>query len=59
MNKESKKTMETKFHWNCSQSIPSVNDYTINPSTGIDRGERAIGTRFHGAVSQLIMDCVD
>ena len=38
---------------------PPVNDYTIIASTGTDKGEKAVGKRFHGVVNLLIANCVD
>ena len=61
MSKENKKTKKKKLrlHWNYHRSTPPVNSYNIIPSTGTDKGERAVGTKFDGAVSLLIVDCVD
>ena len=43
----------------CRWSTPPVNGYTIIPSTGTDRVERAVGKKFHEAVNLLIADCVN
>ena len=60
MGKESKKTKEKlRLHWNCHQTTPLVNGYTINPSMGTKSREGVVGTRWHGAVKLLIADCVN
>ena len=55
-NKAKKKL---RLRWNYHRSTLPVNSYTINPSMRTDRGEGALGTRFHVAVSLQIADCVD
>ena len=60
MSKESKKTKKNlRLYWNYHRSAPPVNSYNIIPSTGTEGGKKAVGNRFHGAVSLLIVDCVD
>ena len=56
-SKKNKKKL--RLLWNCHQSTSPVNGYTIIPSTVIDRGERTMKRRFHGAVNLPIADCVD
>ena len=57
VKKKTKKKL--RLHWHCHQSTPVVNSYTIIPSTGTDGGAKAVGTRFHRAVSLLIANWVD
>ena len=59
MSKESKRNYHSS-----SLKLPSTyssREYNINiiPSTGTDEGEEAVQTRFQGAVSLLIVDCLD
>ena len=55
MSKDSKKVRASLK----LSSIYPLNGYTIIPSTGTEGGETVVGTRFHGAVSLLIAECVD
>ena len=58
MSKSKKTKKKIKASLKLPSSTPPVNGYTIIPSTGTD-GEKAMRTRFHGAVSLLTADCVD
>ena len=59
----SKKSQKTKKKTKASLKLPSIYPSSEwlhhHSNTGTDEGERAVGTRFHEAVSLLISDCVD